>query len=247
MRCRLYVEPGSLAAGIRVLSGEDYHFLFRVRRLRVGDALVLFDGAGNEAEATVTDVAARRATLAVSEPRQRPPGASCRLTVAQALIKGERMDWCIQKLTELGAAEIIPLQTARTVVDLDQNRAEKRHRRYVSIAANAARQSSRKWLPDVNKIININELWTLIRNETELKLALWEGERERTLVSALPNTSPSRVVLLVGPEGGFEEAEMVQARAAGFVTVGLGPHILRAETAALAAAALIGFAFGDLG
>ena len=246
MSRRLRVESGSLRAGSREIDGDSYHYLFRVRRLRVGDSLVLFDGAGMEASATVEEVSTQRATLRVAEPVRHEQTTSYRLTVAQALLKGDRMDWCFQKLTELGAHELIPLRTARTVVDVRGERAKKRHRRFEHIVADAARQCRRTWVPQVNEISDLDELW-LRAADFELPLLLWEGEHQRPLGTALPDTAPSSICLLIGPEGGFEDEEVARARAAGFVAVGLGRHILRAETAALAAATVIGFQFGDLG
>ncbi len=246
MSHRLRVESGSLGAGSREIEGDSYHYLFRVRRLRVGDSLVLFDGAGVEARATVEEVSSRGATLRVAEPVCHEQTAGYQLTVAQALLKGDRMDWCFQKLTELGVHRLIPVRTARTVVDVRGERAKKRHRRFEHVVADAARQCRRAWVPRVEKISDLDELWTR-SSDFEVPLLLWEGERERPLGTALPDDAPSSICLLIGPEGGFDDDEVARARESGFVAVGLGRHILRAETAALAAATVVGFQFGDLG
>lgn len=244
MTHRLPVEPGSLTAGDREIIGPDHRYLFRVLRLEVGDRLTLFDGRGVEAGATVVRIAARSAVLSVDAVQVRPPPAGARITVALALLKGERMDWCIQKLVELGVDRIIPLRTARTVVELRGQRAEKRRQRYQTIAMAAARQSRRAWIPAIHDLIDLDELCRL-GSDFDGRLILWVGEGARSLVAALPDP-PERICLVVGPEGGFEDAEIEHARAAGFITASLGRHILRAETAALAATAVLGFRFGDL-
>lgn len=240
------MEPGSLAAGSRVIVDGDYHYLFRVRRVRAGDALTLFDGAGSEAAATVHSIATDHAVLAVDTPRPAGQPGRCRLTIAQALIKGERMDMCIQKLVELGVSAITPLHTERTVVKLTPERAHKRRQRFVEIARDAARQSRRATVPDINEISYLDTL-LMAPAATELRLVLWERERGRALRDALPAAVPASACVLVGPEGGLSDAEVERAASAGWITVGLGPYILRAETASMAAAAMIGFAFGSMG
>jgi 16S rRNA (uracil1498-N3)-methyltransferase len=244
--CRLFVEPAALGPGTRVVRGADYRYLFRVRRLRAGDRLTLFDGAGREAEAEVQSVSADEAVLVVAAPRpvQAPP--RCRLTVIQALIKGERMDWCIQKLVELGVDAIVPVHTERTVVKLDPERARKRRARFTDIARDAARQSRRARIPKVHDIAGLDEALAATL-DSPLKLVLWVGEGGHGLRSVLPGQPPASACLLVGPEGGFTEDEIERASRAGFMTVGLGPYILRAETAAIAATAVIAAAFGQLG
>ncbi|MEM9491570.1 MAG: RsmE family RNA methyltransferase, partial [Myxococcota bacterium] len=177
------MQPNALAVGRRTVRDADYHYLFRVRRLTVGDSVTLFDGAGGEAAAVVAEIHPDHAMLEVAEPALRERSSSCDLTIALAMIKGERMDWCIQKLVELGVSRIIPLHTARTVVDLRGPRADKRRRRYASIAAAAARQSRRAWLPEITEITELAQLWPRLA-EREHKLALWTGESDRSLIDA---------------------------------------------------------------
>jgi 16S rRNA (uracil1498-N3)-methyltransferase len=244
--CRLFVEPATLAPGPMIVTAADHRYLFRVRRLRAGDPVTLFDGAGREAEAVVQSVSADQAVLSVDAPRPVQPAPHCRVIVLQALIKGERMDWCIQKLVELGVDAIVPVDTERTVVKLAGERARKRRARFVDIARDAARQSRRARIPEVHDIASLDHALAEAA-DCALKLVLWVGESGRGLRSALPDQPPASVCLLVGPEGGFTEDEIERATRAGFMTVGLGPYILRAETAALSATAIVAAAFGQLG
>jgi 16S rRNA (uracil1498-N3)-methyltransferase len=243
--CRLFIEPSLLAAGPVVVRGDDYRYLFRVHRLRPGDSVALFDGLGLEAAATVRSVGPDHGVLAVSEPH-RVAAPDCLITVIVALLKGERMDLCVQKLVELGVAAIIPIHTERTVVKLDGARARKRRDRFLDIARDAARQSRRARVPELHEI---TDLATALSAESasELKLVLWEREPTRSLRSLLLTQKPRSVSVLVGPEGGFTGGEIAGAVAAGFTPVSLGRHILRAETASIVAAATLGVCFGDLG
>lgn len=232
MTARLLVAPARLAAGPLTVDGDDHAYLFRVRRLAVGDAVALFDGAGREAAATVDSVGPTTARLAVGAVREAPRPRP-HLTVLQAVIKGERMDWCLEKLVEVGVDAIVPCTCARTVVRLDDARRDSRHQRHQALAVAAARQCGRADLPAIAPV-------------TPLAAALAAVTAQRRLV-AHPGGAPlgpahagaDTVALLIGPEGGLAPDELAQAAAAGFEPVSLGPTILRAETAGVLAAAAI--------
>ncbi len=243
---RLLVDPSELVAGERAVRGEDYHYLFHVRRMRPGDRLVLFDGEGCEAEAEVKGIGARTATLEVGARVAAAPGrAAPRLAVILSLIKGERMDQCLTKLVELGVGRIIPLLAERSVVRLEAERAERRRERYRAHVRAAVQQCRAVQVPVVDPICSLDQ--ALARTAAAgLKLVFWEGARSVPLRSALPERAPPEVAMLVGPEGGLSTAEVETAAAAGFIAVGLGPRILRADTAAVAGAAILGYALGDI-
>ncbi|GAB4561203.1 MAG: 16S rRNA (uracil(1498)-N(3))-methyltransferase [Haliangiales bacterium] len=261
MGVRLPVAAGSLRVGPYTVEGQSHHYLFRVHRLRVGSSLVLFDGAGAEADARVREVSGDRAVLEVAAPRRVQTAARCQLTLMPALIKGERMDLCVQKLVELGVAAIVPMQTARAVVKLSPERAARRHQRYRDIATDAARQSGRAELPTIHAVTDFARAlaWPALApsapdeaspppspNPAEasggdapaaLKLIAAVDPDSQPLAALLRAPLPARACVAVGPEGGFTPAERARARAAGFTAVSLGPNILRAETAAIAIAA----------
>jgi len=242
---RLLVSPGSLAPGALVVTGDDHHYLFRVRRLRPGDRLVLFDGEGREAAAEVVRIDGRSGALEVGEVVAAAAPAAARLAIGLSLLKGEKMDWCLPKLVELGVGRIVPLATERSVVRLDGDRAGRRRERYRAQVRAAAQQCRAAILPEVEPITGLEEGLARLAG-ADLKLILWEEARAIPLRSALPAAPPAQVAVLIGPEGGFSEAEAERAAAAGFAPVGLGPRILRAETAAVAAAAILAYAFGDI-
>ena len=241
---RLLVEAGSLSAGAREIAGDDHHYLFRVRRLAAGDRLILFDGDGVEAEAEVVGAGPRTGTLAVSPPR-RGDAPAARLTVLLSIIKGERMDWCVTKLVELGVGRIVPVAAERSVVKLEPDRAERRADRYRAQVRAAAQQSRCALLPQVDPICRLDAALERVA-AADLKLLLWEDPRASPLRSAVPERAPEALAVLVGPEGGFTSDELKQAQGAGFVAVGLGRRILRAETAAVASAAILAYALNDI-
>lgn len=246
---RLWVAPGSLAAGSRELSRADdadaYHYLCRVRRARPGEAVVLFDGRGQEAVAVVRAIDSQRALLDVQAPVDVAEAPACRVTLAPALIKGERMDECIHKLVELGVSRIAPVITERTVVRLEGERARKREQRFRDIARDAVRQSQRAVTPDIQPIATLAD-FLAEREPCALDLMASTVAGARPLAEVLPEAAPPSVCVLIGPEGGFEAGELEACRRAGFAGVGLGRYILRADTAAVAVLAALKAAYGEL-
>lgn len=225
---RVLVPAAVLATGRAVVSGDDHHYLFRVRRLAPGARLVVFDGEGGEADAEVETVEAAHAVLRLGPVRREPPSA-LHLTVIQGLIKGERMDWCVQKLVEVGADRIVLVATERSVVRLDGERAASRQARMAAIAREAAKQSHRAAVPAVELL----ELEAALAAPVDLRLVCHPAA-VRPLRDHL--ATPARTVaILVGPEGGLAPGEVERAEAAGFEAVSLGRGILRAETAGVAA------------
>ena len=246
MSVRVFLPPATLAAGRLSITGDELHYLSRVRRLRAGDELLVSDGAGREAAARLIALDRDEAVVevgAIARANGIPP---LTIAVAFAPVKGDRSEWAIQKLTELGAHSLHPMQTERSVVVLRGARAETRAARYQAIATEAARQSRAPIVPRVERLAPLAEVIERLA-ASPLKLAFWEGARGTPLRRALGSTPPKGAAIVIGPEGGLTADEIACAEAAGFSPVGLGPRILRAETAAIAAVAAIQHALGDLG
>jgi 16S rRNA (uracil1498-N3)-methyltransferase len=246
---RLFVESARMNDELLVLAGEDHRYLTRVLRLAVGDAVVLFDGLRVEADARIVRVGPRALELKIEA--RRPVAAADRpdVTLIQALPKGDKLELVVQKATELGVSRILPVVTERSVPrfgDSGAMRTLARRSRWQKIAREAARQCGRADVPDVEPVTSFATALAATTKEA-LKLLLWEGEREHRLRAVLPREPPTRLVAAVGPEGGFALDEVEAARAAGFVTVGLGTRVLRTETAALVLLSILGYALGDLG
>lgn len=200
-----------------VLSSADRHHLERVRRVRPGDAVVVSDGAGRWREGTLGAAGAVDPTGDVRAEERAAPA----ITIAFALTKGERPELAVQKLTELGADVIVPFTAARSVVRWDEQRADGNVERLRRIAREAAMQCRRPWLPEVGSL----GTFATVSATPAASLAEFGGKAP-TL---------DRPTVLVGPEGGWSDEE----RDCGLPSVALGPHVLRAETAAMAAATLL--------
>ncbi|HUQ06461.1 MAG TPA: 16S rRNA (uracil(1498)-N(3))-methyltransferase [Kofleriaceae bacterium] len=230
MTARLIVAPGRLAAGRLTVDGDDHAYLFRVRRLAVGDAVVVFDGAGREAQSVAIEIGPAHAVLEVEAPRDvpRPPP---HITVVQAALKGERMDWCLEKLVEVGVDAITVVETARAVVRLDDERRAKRLVRHQRIAQEAARQCGRADIPPVAAAA---DLASALRTLTAQVRLVADPASDTPVLTAVPASAAS-MALVVGPEGGLTADEVAAAVAAGCAPVSLGATILRAETAGAAA------------
>lgn len=171
---------------------------------------------------------------------------SClRLDVYQALPEKERFELVLQKLTELGAARIVPVETSRSSTQTERDAGQAKSHRWPDVVLKAAKQCRRAMLPELFGPVTLMDALSL-SGEAELKLLLYEGEGTWTLSEALGRLRPERVALLVGPEGGFADVEVDEARSAGFLPISLGPRILRTETAAIAGTALLQGLLGDL-
>jgi 16S rRNA (uracil1498-N3)-methyltransferase len=243
---RLFVEGSRLKEEILIVSGEDHRYLTRVLRLAVGDRVIIFDGHGQEAEGEIIRVGPRALELKLGDRRTTEASSRPELTLIQALTKGDKLDLVVQKATELGVNRIIPVTSARSVPRLEAMRALGRRARWQKIARDAARQSGRTDVPEVEPVTQI-EVALKAAPQTAFKVMMWEGARTHGLRESLPKTAPSQMVIVTGPEGGFSVDEVEAARAAGFEVCGLGPRILRTETAALVTLTILGFALGDLG
>ena len=225
------------------LDRDSAHYVSRVLRARVGDTVTLFDGSGAEYPARIAALGRHEVQLvpgaAVDVARESPLD----LHLAQGLSRGDRMDTVVQKATELGVRRILPFATEFSVVRLDAERAAKKQRHWQAVAHSACEQCGRNRPPVVAAPSEFSDLLaTEARNDT-LCLLLQPGATES--LRELPRPS-GRVLVLVGPEGGFSPTEQQQALAAGCIPVSFGPRVLRTETAALAALAVMQALWGDL-
>jgi 16S rRNA (uracil1498-N3)-methyltransferase len=226
--------------------GEEFDHLHKVLRLGPGDPITIFDGTGWEHEAVIRSLGANHAVLEILRSYETQRESSLRATLALGLTKGEKMDWVVEKTTELGVRAIVPFVSLYTVPKLEDQRLAKRIMRWRKIAVSAAKQCGRTRIPE---ILPLTDFRALVREPRPagLKLLLWEAESGQTL-NQVRATQPhvQSVLLVVGAEGGFSVEEANLARENGFYSVGLGRRTLRAETAALTAVALAQFVWGDL-
>jgi len=227
---RIFVSPEALAAGELRVRGDEHHYLGRVRRARVGDPIEVVDGHGRRAAATIERITDDETMLRVAAPEtvaSRPP----HVRALVPLIKGDRMDSCIEKLVEVGVDSIVVWPAARSIVRFDAARRDGRLAKYRAQVQAAARQSGRAQVPEVSHAIDL----------AAAIAGLPDGQRLVLDPAADAVLSPvgDDVTIASGPEGGLTAGELEQLAAAEFVGVGLGPRVLRAETAPPIAVALI--------
>lgn len=240
---RVYVDA-SLAPGARVeLTGPAHEHATRVLRLRAGDALTLFNGDGQDYPSTITQL--RRGAAACEVRTVEPARAESPLavTLVQGIARAERMDLVVQKATELGVAAVQPVVTGRSVVKLDGAARERKRAHWAGVAVAACEQSGRARLPEVAVPLPLADWLARPAVPGRRRLQL-DPEAGETLAARAAGAAA--VELLVGPEGGLTEDERDAARQTGYLSCRLGPRVLRSETAAIAAIAVLQATAGDL-
>ena len=243
-RTRLF-SPVPLSANTDfTLAGDQARYIGRVLRLKPGDEFTIFDGTGGEYPATVATVSKSQVQIKTAAKVEKNAESPLSIHLLQGVSRGERMDFVVQKATELGVQRITPVLTEFSVVKLDSKRAEKRVQHWSNIAISTCEQCGRNILPVIDAPQPLRN-WigdNLVSANTRILL------RPDANISLGSATKPEgTVTLLIGPEGGFSDAEYEQAEIAGFKTAGFGPRILRTETAAIAAIAVLQSLHGDLG
>ena len=244
---RFFLEKNRIGKGRAILNGNEARHIAKVLRLGVGDTLYLLDEDGCEYQAVITSKSYK--IVEVEILKKNPPKEDSSITVAlgQSLPKAQKMDYIVQKATELGVSTIIPFFSTRSVSSLDGERSQRKRIRWRKIALEATKQCGRVFVPHIEAIVSFKEVlekW----NDNPLKIILWEDEKSITLKDVLKKTQPSStIIFLVGPEGGFTPDEVKMARHAGFQTVSLGRYTLRTETAGMYMLSILHYEWGDLG
>lgn len=247
-----------LHSGQRVtVDGGAGNHIARVLRLRAGDALTLFNGQGGEYAGTIEEIRRDSVLVSVLEHRGTERESPFHLTLVQGISRGERMDWVVQKATELGVSRIAPVFTERSVVHLDEKQASRKVQHWRSIAICACEQSGRNRIPEIAQPVGLYELLEqratsgTARGGTasagapsgEVALLLSPGAPLR--LTDIPSGA-SCATVLIGPEGGLADVEQEAAVKSGYTPVRLGPRVLRTETAAVSALTLLQQKFGDI-
>ena len=242
---RIYHSQPLDGARQATLGESASRHLIRVLRLRPGEELIVFDGCGGEYPARINKITNGQVEVTLSEPRHPISESPVDITLAQGLVRGERMDLVLQKATELGVSRIVPVAMERCVTKLSPKRLEKRMQHWQGVVIGACEQCGRTVLPVLESVRSSAEL---IENSTEseysLRLVLQTDSETR--INDIKQPSGRRIHLWVGPEGGFADGEAASAIATGFCSLRLGPRVLRTETAGLVGLSLLQTRFGDL-
>jgi 16S rRNA (uracil1498-N3)-methyltransferase len=236
---RFYIAPETWNSVAPMLSGSEAHHAREVLRMKAGEKLVLFNGQGREITAEIVDPSGAEIRLRKLDEAETPP-LQCRIVLGQAIPKGKNMELIVQKAVEIGAAEIAPIISDRTIVQVDSESATQKQSRWRQIAIEAAKQSGQNWLPPVHTPRKLAELFSMAPEESfDLRLIGSLQPDARHLKKILADYSrehevrPRSVLMLIGPEGDFTPAELSLARRHGCQPITLGPIILRVETAAI--------------
>jgi len=240
---RLHIESPLSANSELDLDENAARYVGRALRLAPNDKLTLFDGRGGEFQATIVAMSKNKVTVAIGEHSDRTVESPLTIHLLQGISRGERMDFVMQKATELGVQRITPLISDYTVVKLDAKRAEKRRQHWRGIVASACEQSGRNSLPDVSSPQPLRSWLGENVNAGGTRLILKPGS-DGSLRFVGEEDQP--MILLIGPEGGFSDNEYELAEATGFREIGFGKRVLRTETAAMAAIASLQTLYGDL-
>lgn len=232
-------EPGQIVE----ITGSEARHALRVLRLGSGDDIELLDGIGNRCLARIEKTEADRVTALVVEKLLAPPPALS-VTLALAFLKSDKMDFVINSATQLGISAFVPFSAKRSVARPDAEKIDSRIKRWERIAREAVKQCGLSVTPRIERPVDLVGLCGMGKNH-DLDLAFWE-EDKTPLETVAPKNPPKSVLVVIGPEGGLTESEIESMKDAGFQSATLGPRIMRAETAALAALTLVQYLFGDL-
>lgn len=243
---RFFIPLNQLNQSIPFITGSDANHLNQVLRLKPGEIIELFDGNGYNYQAKIIDQSSQKVSLAIFDQYQSNTDSPLRLIVAQAILKNRKMDILVRQLTELGAVQWIPFAAARSVVITKTKRFENRIQRWKTITREALKQCKRGRLMDIGPFLSFQALLKLAEH-CDLSIIFYE-KSTNSIISDLfqSKIKPKQLMIIMGPEGGFTSSEIKQAQDIGVSCASLGPRILRAETATIAACALVQYLFGDM-
>ena len=234
-----FVDPGAITPTSIHITGDLLHHLRDSLRLRPGDSLTLNDGCGTRYRVEATHVTSQALDTRIIGRQAEPTRKSTPIVLGQSLIKGDKMDWVIQKATELGVARVALIHSTHSVIKPNPERLEHQRSRWERIARDAAQQSERWTIPTIADPVDLAEICRQYAS-APLKGILVERSNGPSLSAIpLPSGRQRPIVLLIGPEGGWAPEEQRLAQEQGFLLLTLGPRILRAETAAIAALSIL--------
>jgi 16S rRNA (uracil1498-N3)-methyltransferase len=243
---RFFLPRKQIHDGHGIVDGQELEHLRKVLRLKPGDPITVFDESGREHEAVIRSLSAEQGRVEILHSHDAQRESPLQITLAVGLTKGDKLDFVVEKATELGVQVIIPFSSAFSVPKLDARKIATRTERWQKIALSATKQCGRTRVPQIEPLCSLQE-WLARSQPQGVKLFFWEKEAQCSLRQLHEKYSSAQTVLLtIGPEGGFSAEEAELARRCGFELAHLGRRILRAETAALTALTLVQFLWGDL-
>ena len=242
-----FIEPSAIKESVVSITGSEAHHIKTVLRLKPGDNLKLFDGTGYEYYGPIVSVSAKSVEVEIRRRIKAVAQPGARIVVAQAFLKEKKMDDLVRKLCELGISQWIPFFSERSIARPDTRRLAGRAQRWIRIATEAVKQCRRVDTPVIGDALSFEDVLKL-SGSCDAKIVFWENEARPLAAELIGKAGPiKKLLVMLGPEGGFTDQEIEQARGRGFITAGLGSRILKAETATIAAVTLTQYLFGDMG
>ncbi|MEJ2102618.1 MAG: RsmE family RNA methyltransferase [Desulfobacterales bacterium] len=243
-----FIEPSALLKPTVAIDGSEVRHIKNVLRLKPGDRIRLFDGEGFEYEAIIHRFVGGRVELKINQKLPGTKESPIQIVVAQALLKEKKMDRLLRHLCELGLTRWIPFTSEHSIPQPGQKRMPARVERWNRILKESSKQCRRARLPEIYQTLVFEEVLDYGRF-CDLMIDFFENESAslNSVISRTAHPHPQKILMIMGPEGGFSNHEITKAKAAGCLVAGLGPRILRAETATIAAVTLVQFLFGDMG
>jgi len=224
--------------------GQDAKHIFKVLRKKRGDNIAITDGRGKDYNSIILNATPESIEIKIIEKFDSITESFIDITLCSGMLKDKKMDFVIKHITQLGVQKWIPFFCERSIPNPNIIKMERRKKRWESIAKESLKQCNRSCLPEISEPLNFETLMKQSENH-DFKIAFWEKSNQK--IKTLQNSiSPKKIIILIGPEGGFSKKEILMAREKGFLSYSLGPRILRAETASIASCALIQHLFGDM-
>lgn len=244
---RFFISPEAIESNTCIITGTDAHHIQNVLRLKTGEEIMLCNSQGTDYRAVIREISKGHVRVELTESSPSKTEPDLKVTLLQGLPKASKMETIIQKCVELGIYDIIPITTARTVVRISSGRdAEKKTARWQRISEEAAKQCGRGIIPKVHSPLTFDQ--AVKSCQAGLKIIFWEEEKSQSLRLILQSQAekPDSIAILIGPEGGLEEDEVIMAEKHGWVSASLGTRILRTETAGMAVLAAIMYQMEEL-
>ena len=241
-----FIEPSEISGSTSIITGSDARHIKTVLRLKPGDKIGLFDGRGIEYRAEIIAFSPESINVSITDSFPSTAESPVQIIIAQAFLKEKKMDGLVRQLTELGVTKWIPFFAERSVSRPDKKQISARTQRWKKIAKESLKQCKRGCIIEIGETVSFGEVLTL-GESCDLKIVFWENEFKLVNTELpKPNRRINTIFAVLGPEGGLTAREIESAENRGFVTAALGPRILRAETATIAATVLLQYIFGDM-
>jgi 16S rRNA (uracil1498-N3)-methyltransferase len=242
-----FIDPSVITDPVVSITGSEAHHIKTVLRLKPGDGLKLFDGTGYEYDASIVSVSAKAVAVEIRQRIKAATPSDVQIMVAQAFLKEKKMDDLVRKLCELGVSRWIPFFSQRSIARPDAKRLAGRSQRWNRIATEAVKQCRRIDTLQIGNALSFEDILNF-SDSCDLKIVFWENETRPLSAEVPAEDNPiKKLLVMLGPEGGFTDQEIEKLLNCGFMSAGLGPRILRAETATIVAVTLVQYIFGDMG